>query len=108
MCTRIASPFPRVLMSGFAAAALMVVSGSFSAQAMPAAAFQASHEGGNVTLVAEHCGIGWWRGPEGHCHPDRERVVGDPLLPIARVVVEPERVCPLGTHLGPHRRECIR
>jgi hypothetical protein len=23
------------------------------------------------------------------------------------IVVEPERVCPFSTHLGPHHRECL-
>jgi len=93
-------------LAGAGAGALLFAWGTFTAQALPAAPVQADHAG--VTLVEGHCGIGWWRGPEGHCHPDRERVVVDPLLPLAPILVEPGRVCPLGTHLGPHRHECIR
>ena len=95
------------IVAGFAGAfagATLLAWGSLTAQALPAAAV-AADRGAGVMLVEDKCGVGWRRGPEGHCHPDRERVVVDPLLPI---VVEPGRVCPLGTHLGPHRRECIR
>jgi hypothetical protein len=42
-----------------------------------------------VTLVAEGCGPGWWRGPGGHCHP---MAMG--------------RVCPPHYHLGPEGRRC--
>ena len=42
-----------------------------------------------VIKVAEGCGPGWWRGPEGRCHP------------MAR-----GRVCPRGYHLGPDARRC--
>lgn len=91
--------------TGALAGAALLAWGSFSAQALPAAAVAADH-GAAVTLVEGRCGIGWWRGPEGHCRPDRERVVVEPGPGV--VVVEPGRVCPLGTHLGPRRRECIR
>ena len=91
--------------AGALAGAALLAWGAFSAQALPAGAVAADRDAG-VTPVEDHCGVGSWRGPEGHCHADRERVVVDPGL----VVVEPERerVCPLGTHLGPHRHECIR
>ena len=47
-------------------------------------------EGGPaVTLVAEGCGPGWWRGPAGRCHP---MAMG--------------RVCPRGYHLGPEGHRC--
>jgi len=98
MCTKIVTG----VAGAFAGAALLAW-GAFSAQALPAAAVPADRDAG-VTLVEGHCSAGWWRGPEGHCRPDRERVVVEPGV----VVVEPERVCPLGTHLGPHRHECIR
>jgi hypothetical protein len=42
-----------------------------------------------VIKVAEGCGPGWWRGPQGRCHP------------MAR-----GRVCPRGFHLGPEGRRC--
>jgi hypothetical protein len=45
--------------------------------------------GGLVIKVAEGCGAGWWRGPEGHCHP---MAVG--------------RACPPGYHLGPEGKKC--
>jgi hypothetical protein len=44
---------------------------------------------GVIIKVAEGCGPGWWRGPEGRCHP------------MAR-----GRVCPVGYHLGPEGRRC--
>ncbi len=101
MCTKVA---------GILTGAVLVVLGSISAQAFPAAAVQADRDAG-VTLVADRCGIGWFRGPEGHCHPDRERIVVEPgpvvVAPVAPIVIEPGRVCPPGTHLGPRRRECI-
>jgi len=42
-----------------------------------------------VTLVAEGCGPGWWRGPAGRCHP---MAMG--------------RACPRGYHLGPEGHRC--
>ena len=45
--------------------------------------------GPTVTLVAEGCGPGWWRGPGGHCHP---MAMG--------------RACPRGYHLGPEGHRC--
>ena len=106
MCTKVATAF-----TGVFAGAVLLAWSAFTAQALPAAAVQASQKGSDVTLVAEHCGVGWFRGPEGHCHRDRERLVVDPGVVVAEpraVVIEHERVCPLGTHLGPHRHECIR
>jgi hypothetical protein len=44
---------------------------------------------GSVIRVAEGCGPGWWRGPEGRCHP------------MAR-----GRACPRGYHLGPEGGRC--
>ena len=42
-----------------------------------------------VIKVAEGCGPGWWRGPEGHCHP-----------------MAVNRACPPGYHLGPEGKKC--
>ncbi len=42
-----------------------------------------------IIKVAEGCGAGWWRGPEGHCHP---MAVG--------------RACPPGYHIGPEGKKC--
>ena len=42
-----------------------------------------------VTLVAEGCGPGFWRGPGGHCHPFANH-----------------RMCPHGYHLGSEGRRC--
>jgi len=42
-----------------------------------------------IIKVAGGCGAGWWRGPEGHCHP---MAVG--------------RACPPGYHLGPEGKKC--
>jgi len=44
---------------------------------------------GLIVKVAEGCGPGWWRGPEGRCHP---MAVG--------------RACPRGYHLGPEGKRC--
>jgi hypothetical protein len=43
----------------------------------------------NVTTVAEGCGRGEWRGPNGRCHPMFDG-----------------RACPPGYHLGPERKRC--
>jgi hypothetical protein len=93
MCTKLASVF-----SGAFAGAVLLAWG-FAAQAVPAAALA---DGGGVTLVADGCGLGFHRGPEGFCHRNEERIVVAPGV----VVLEPGRVCPPGMHLGPHRREC--
>jgi hypothetical protein len=45
--------------------------------------------GSLVVKVAEGCGPGWWRGPNGRCHP------------MAR-----GRACPVGYHLGPEGKRC--
>jgi hypothetical protein len=42
-----------------------------------------------IVKVAEGCGPGFWRGPQGHCHP---MAVG--------------RACPPGYHLGPEGKRC--
>jgi hypothetical protein len=42
-----------------------------------------------VTKVAEGCGPGFWRGPNGRCHP-----------------MYNGRACPPGYHLGPERKRC--
>jgi hypothetical protein len=39
--------------------------------------------------VAEGCGAGYWRGPQGRCHP-----------------FAVNRACPPGYHLGPERKKC--
>jgi hypothetical protein len=44
---------------------------------------------GSIVKVAEGCGPGWWRGPNGHCHP-----------------MYNGRACPPGYHLGPDRQRC--
>ena len=40
-------------------------------------------------IAARVCGPGWWRGPEGHCHP-----------------MATDRACPRGYHLGPEGKRC--
>jgi hypothetical protein len=42
-----------------------------------------------VVRVAEECGAGMTRGPDGHCHPMAEG-----------------KGCPAGTHLGPDGKRC--
>ena len=50
---------------------------------------QRSNSDSLVITVAEGCGPGWWRGPNGACHP----------LPQGRA-------CPRGYHLGPEGHRC--
>ncbi len=45
--------------------------------------------GGAIVRIAEACGAGMWRGPEGACHP-----------------MAKGRVCPAGHHLGPDGHRC--
>jgi hypothetical protein len=49
----------------------------------------AVHNDRLVVNVAEGCGPGYWRSPEGRCHP-----------------VAVNSVCPAGYHLGPDRKRC--
>jgi hypothetical protein len=42
-----------------------------------------------VIQVAEGCGPGLWRGPNGRCHP-----------------MYNGKACPRGYHLGPERKRC--
>lgn len=42
-----------------------------------------------IIKVAEGCGPGWWRGPNGRCHP-----------------MAMNRACPPGYHLGPEGKRC--
>jgi hypothetical protein len=44
----------------------------------------------SVIRIAEECGPGWWRGPEGRCHP-----------------MAKGRLCPKGHHLGPEGGRCL-
>ena len=53
------------------------------------------------------CGVGWYRGPFGHCH--RKAVVVAPVVVTRAPVVVYARVgrpCPYGYHLGPLGRRC--
>jgi len=75
---------------------------------LPATAIAAGHE--SATLIADRCGIGFYRGPEGFCRRNEERIVvapGTVVVEPRAVVVEPGRLCPLGMHWGPYRRECV-
>jgi hypothetical protein len=98
MCTKIAAS-----LASACAGAVLLACGSFAAQAMPAATFQATHDG--ATLVAERCGVGWHRDLDGRCRRDGEIVI-NPLVPLAPLV-EPAHVCPFNMHWSPRRRECI-
>jgi hypothetical protein len=49
----------------------------------------AGNSGSLVVKVAEGCGPGFWRGPQGRCHP-----------------MAMNRACPPGYHLGPEGRKC--
>jgi hypothetical protein len=100
MCTKLFSAFATVAVIAWGS----IAAGSFSAQTFPAASFQTDGAEGGLTLVAEGCGPGRSRGPEGRCRRDGEVVVAPVVGPI---VVEPGRVCPLGTHWAPRRRECV-
>jgi hypothetical protein len=72
----------------------------FAAAALAAsglAAFSSAHaEGG--------CGVGWYRGPWGHCH--RRVVVVAPVVVTRPAVVVVRRPCPWGYHLGPMGQRC--
>ena len=73
-----------------AAAVLAVLGSGVAVQAMPL-----GRVGGPAltpTLIAEGCGPGFHRGPEGRCRPNE--------------MMAPRRACPRGTHLGPEGREC--
>ncbi len=48
-----------------------------------------AHSDSLVVKIAEGCGAGFWRGPEGRCHP-----------------VAVNRACPAGYHLGPDGKRC--
>jgi len=67
--------------------ALLTVGLAASAQA--AMTVPSVDKGPAVTLVAEGCGPGFWRGPAGRCHP-----------------FATNRMCPRGYHLGPEGRRC--
>jgi hypothetical protein len=103
-------------LAALAAGAAALALTSLTAHALPGGQVAAGR-GDGITLVEAHCGIGWWRGPEGHCHPDRDRLVVEPapvVAPVAPivgapvVVEEPHRLCPLGMHVGPHGHDCFR
>ncbi len=65
-----------------------------------------------IVKVAEGCGAGWWRGPQGFCHPmavGRACPVGWHLGPEGQRCWPNagfERACPPGFHLGPEGRRC--
>jgi hypothetical protein len=67
--------------------ALLALGMTASAQAAMIA--PSVEKGLTVTLVAEGCGAGFWRGPGGHCHP-----------------MANGRLCPPGYHLGPEGHRC--
>lgn len=75
------------MISKFVLGALFVVGLAASAQAAMVA--PSLEKGPAVTLVAEGCGPGFWRGPNGNCHP------------YAR-----GHFCPRGYHLGAEGRRC--
>jgi hypothetical protein len=105
MCMRIVSAVASAV-----AGAVLLACGSLGAQALPAATSQTGPEDGAAMLVADGCGIAFHRAPNGLCYRNEERIVVAPApLVVAPpvVVLEPGHVCPFGTHLGPHRRECL-
>jgi hypothetical protein len=52
---------------------------------------------GVITRVAEGCGDGWWRDPNGHCHPFHPRYGSLRSTQFA---------CPPGMHIGPYGHRC--
>ena len=72
-----------ILLSGALAFGLATAAG---AAVVPAPVAKADSV---IVKVAEGCGPGWWRGPDGRCHP---MAVG--------------RACPPGYHLGREGRRC--
>jgi hypothetical protein len=67
---------------------------------------------GNIIRVAEGCGPGFWRGPQGFCHPmaaNRACPVGFHLGPEGQRCWPNqgfERLCPPGFHIGPEGQRC--
>jgi hypothetical protein len=68
--------------------------------------------GTGIIKVAEECGAGWWRGPQGFCHPfatNRACPAGWHLGPEGERCWPNagfERACPPGFHLGPEGHRC--
>jgi hypothetical protein len=92
----------------FAAALLSL--GAVSAQALPAAPVQPGFdESGDVTLVADGCGPGFFRNDFGRCRPIRRApgVVVVPEVVVAPPVIVPVvRGCPPGTWRN-RRGDCV-
>jgi hypothetical protein len=65
-----------------------------------------------IIKVAEDCGPGFWRGPQGFCHPfatNRACPVGFHLGPEGERCWPNagfERACPPGFHIGPEGARC--
>jgi hypothetical protein len=77
-----------MLFSGLVVAAAVALSApAIAASVMsPAGVAAAANEAGVVEHVADGCGRGWWRGPDGvgRCRPRR---VGPPVVVVPRLVV---------------------
>ncbi|WP_371418363.1 GCG_CRPN prefix-to-repeats domain-containing protein [Methylocapsa sp. S129] len=50
-----------------------------------------------IVKVSEGCGVGWWRGPTGHCHPFNS-AGGSPR--------GTHFACPPGMHVGADGHQC--
>ena len=68
------------------AAITLSISSFASASMLPAPVTPGDN---GIIKVAEDCGPGWWRGPQGFCHP-----------------FATNRACPVGWHLGPQGQRC--
>jgi len=50
-----------------------------------------------ITPMAEECGPGWWRGPNGYCHP---------FTGPGGSLRGTRFACPPGMHIGPYGHRC--
>ena len=58
-------------------------------------------------IAADGCGVGWHRGPYGHCHPNEGPPPAVVVAGPRAVIYAPlGRACPIGYHLGPQGRRC--
>ena len=85
------------------ACSVLVSSFSFNVQALPVLSVPAQTAAPDITLVRDWCGLGFHRGPYGHCIRNGT-VYAPPVVVVPPVVVAPRVVCPYGYYLGPYGR----
>jgi len=79
------------------ACSVLVSSFSFNVQALPVLSVPAQTAAPDITLVRDWCGLGFHRGPYGHC-------IRNGTVYAPPVVVAPRVVCPYGYYRGPYGR----